>query len=389
MPTASAGRASVALLDAIVATVYLAKERESMERRVFNFSPGPGMLPDEVLATIRDELLDWHGTGMSVLEMSHRGTAFCSILEDTEANLRTLLDIPSGYRVLFLQGGGHLQFAMVPLNLLSDRRSADYICTGYWSKRAIEDAQQYCEVNIVATSEATQFDRIPPVADWRLDPAAAYVHYVANDTASGVEFQSTPDAGEIPLVCDMSTNILTRPVDVERHALIYACAQKNIGIAGLTIVVIREDLLGRALPFTPRMLDYRVHAENSSMFNTPCTFAIYVAGLILAWISRSGGLDAMARHHADMSARMYEMLDRSRLYENRVRAEDRSRINIPFTLRRPELEPEFIAFAEANGLAHLRGNLTLGVRASLYNAMQIRGVERLIDVMSEFEERHG
>jgi phosphoserine aminotransferase len=360
-----------------------------MERRIFNFSPGPGMLPDEVLETIREELLDWHGTGMSVLEMSHRGTAFRSILQDTEASLRSLLDIPSNYRVLFLQGGGHLQFAMVPLNLLSGRRSADYICTGYWSQRAIEDARQYCEVNVVATSESTQFDRIPSVADWRLNPRAAYVHYVANDTASGVEFQSTPDTGAIPLVCDMSTNILTRQVDVKRHALIYACAQKNVGIAGLTIVIIRDDLLGRALPFTPRMLDYRVHAENSSMFNTPCTFGVYVAGLILTWVSRSGGLEAMARHHAEMSARMYEMLDRSGLYQNRVRTEDRSRINIPFSLRRPELESQFIAFAEANGLAHIRGNLTLGVRASLYNAMQLRGVERLIAVMSEFERTRG
>jgi phosphoserine aminotransferase len=277
---------------------------------------------------------------------------------------------------------------MVPLNLLDGHQSADYICTGYWSQRAIQDARQYCHVNIVATSEPTQFDRVPPLADWTFDPAAAYVHYVANDTASGVEFSSTPETGTVPLVADMSTNILTRPMDVGRHALVYACAQKNMGIAGLTLVIIREDLLGRALPFTPRMLDYSVHAENRSMFNTPCTFAIYVAGLVLAWIAKSGGLEAMARHHAQKASRMYEMLDRSALYENRVRKADRSRINIPFGLRRPELEQEFVAFVEANGIAHLRGNLTLGLRASSYNAMPLHGVERLIEVMTEFEHTH-
>jgi len=359
-----------------------------MERRVFSFSPGPAMLPDAVLEQIRDELADWRGTGLSVLEVSHRSDPFREMLEQTEAGLRRLLDVPAGYRVLFLQGGAHLQFAMVPLNLLGDRASADYFCTGYWSQRAMEDARQYCRVNVAASAESTGFDRVPAPAHGSLDPDAAYVHYTANDTASGVEFTSEPDAGSVPLVADMSSNLLTRRIDVSRHALIYACAQKNIGIAGLTLVILREDMLRAAKPFTPRMLDYRVHAESGSLFNTPCTFAIYVAGLVLAWIEREGGLEAMERRHAEAAARVYDLIDRSALYENRVRAADRSRINVPFRLRRPELEREFHAFAQAAGLSHLRGNLALGLRASMYNAMPMRGVERLVEMMAEFERVH-
>lgn len=356
-----------------------------MERRVISFSPGPAMLPDEVLEQIRDELADWRGTGLSVLEVSHRSGPFREMLEQTEAGLRRLLDIPAGYRVLFLQGGAHLQFAMVPLNLLGDRASADYLCTGYWSQRAMEDARQYGRVNVAASAEPTGFDRVPDPERWTLDPDAAYLHYTANDTASGVEFASTPDARGLPLVADMSSNLLTRRIDVARHALIYACAQKNVGVAGLTLVIVRDEALGRAKPFTPRMLDYRVHAENGSMFNTPCTFAIYVAGLVVAWIEREGGLEAMERRHAEASARLYDLIDRSALYENRVQSADRSRINVPFRLRRPALEPEFLAFTESAGLSHLRGNLALGLRASMYNAMPMRGVERLVEVMEEFE----
>ena len=356
-----------------------------MERYIYNFSPGPGMLPDEVLEQIKEELFDWRGSGMSVMEMSHRGKEFVSIIEQTEANLRDLLGIPDHYHVLFLQGGGHLQFAMVPLNLLGTKTSADYVSTGYWSQRAIEDARQYCQVKIVATSEATNFDRVPLINDWNLTSEAAFVHYVANDTAAGVEFQWIPDTGEVPLVADMSTNILSKRIDVSKHALIYACAQKNIGIAGLTIVIIREDLIGQALPITPRMLNYQYHVENNSMFNTPCTFAIYVAGLVLVWIKKSGGLDMMAKQHAEQASKFYDFLDKSLLYENRVHRPDRSRINIPFKLRRPALEDKFINFSEANSLLHLRGNLRFGLRASMYNAMPMRGVDRLIEVMKEFE----
>lgn len=359
-----------------------------MKRRVYNFSPGPGMLPDEVLEQIKEELLDWHGSGMSVLEMSHRGKEFRSIIEKTEAHLRELLGIPSHYHVLFLQGGGHLQFAMVPLNLLGTKKSADYVSTGYWTQRAMEDAAQYCKVNIAASSEATGFDRIPDFADWNLNRDAAFVHYVTNDTAAGVEFSWIPETGEVPLVADMSTNILSKPIDIEKHALIYACAQKNIGVAGLTIVIIRDDLLGRTLPITPRMLNYKYHVEHYSMFNTPCTFAIYVAGLVASWIKRNGGLERMARLHKDMSEMVYGHLDSSSLFENRVHARDRSRINIPFKLRYPDLEENFVKFSEEHGLAHLRGNLTLGLRASMYNAMPAEGVKRLIEVMSEFEKIH-
>ena len=358
------------------------------QRRVYNFSPGPGMLPEEVLREIREELLDWHGSGMSVLEMSHRGKEFGSIIAETESDLRKLPRIPSSYHVLFLQGGGHLQFAMVPLNLLRDKKSADYISTGYWSERALADARQDCTVNVAASSAATRYDRIPERTNWKLDPRAAYVHYVSNDTAAGVEFSWTPDVGGVPLVADMSTNILSKPIDVEKHALIYACAQKNIGIAGLTVVILRRDVVGHALPFTPRMLDYRHHVENASMFNTPCTFAVYVAGLVLKWAIRNGCLEGMAARHEQMAAKVYVVLDRSALFRNDVLARDRSRINIPFRLTKPELEAPFLAYAEKNGIAHLRGNLALGLRASMYNAMEMEGVDRLVQVMTEFERAH-
>ncbi len=359
-----------------------------MKRKVYNFSPGPGMLPDEVLERIRHELVDWNGCGMSVLEMSHRGKEFGEIIDETEADLRELLGVTKQYHVLFLQGGGHLQFAMVPLNLTRVKRSADYICTGYWTKRAVEDASQFCDVNIAASSEETGFDRIPEFNSWRLNPEAAYVHYVTNDTAAGVEFSWVPETGDVPLVGDMSTNILTKKIDIEKHALVYACAQKNIGVAGLTIVIVREDLIGEALPFTPRMLNYKCHVENRSMFNTPCTFAIYVAGLVIKWVKNNGGLQRMVELHAAMSGMFYKFIDSSSLYENTVLPKDRSRINIPFKLRRRELENEFVRFTEKRGLTHLRGNLALGLRASMYNAMPVIGVQRLIDAMAEFESLH-
>ena len=347
------------------------------------------MLPDDVLTVIREELSDWHGCGMSVLEMTHRGLEFASILKTTETALRELLNVPTDYHVLFLQGGGHLQFAMVPLNLIGERNSADYISTGYWSERAMADARQYCRVNVAASSQPTNFDRIPPLHEWNLNGDAAFVHYVSNDTASGVEFSSVPEiAGTIPLVSDMSTNLLTKPIDVERHALIYACAQKNIGIAGLTIVVIRDDVIGKALPITPRMLNYKVHVDSDSMFNTPCTFGIYVAGLVIDWIKREGGLEAMDARHREMSEILYGFLDQSVLFENTVAKRDRSRINVPFKLRRPDLEDRFLNFAQGRGLRNLRGNLALGLRASMYNAMPKEGVERLVEAMYAFERQH-
>jgi phosphoserine aminotransferase len=346
------------------------------------------MLPGAVLDTIKEDLLDWHGCGMSVLEMTHRGIEFGSIIKQAEADLRDLLHIPANYHVLFLQGGGHLQFAMVPLNLLGTRHCADYVSTGYWSERAMTDARQYGLVNVAASSESTGYDRIPPFEEWRLSQDAAFVHYVSNDTAAGVEFSWIPDIVAVPLVADMSTNLLTKRIVVAKHALIYACAQKNVGVAGLTIVIIRDEVVGRALPITPRMLDYKCHVDNASMFNTPCTFAVYVAGLVLAWIKKEGGLEAMDKRHREMSAKLYRFLDGSSLFENRVVRDDRSRINVPFKLRRPGLEDKFIEYAKANGLVNLRGNLALGLRASMYNAMTMQGVERLIEAMGEFERIH-
>jgi phosphoserine aminotransferase len=353
--------------------------------RVYNFSPGPGMLPEEVLARVREEIPDWHGSGMSVMEMSHRGKAFQSIIEQTEADLRDILSIPQDYRILFLQGGGNLQFSMVPLNLLGVKRTADYVDTGYWTARAMDDARQYCRVNVAASSADTGFTSAPAQDRWRLDSRAAYVHYVANDTATGVEFHWTPRCGDVPLVADMSSNILSRPVDVKRFGLIYACAQKNLGIAGLTIVIIRDDLLGRALPITPRMLNYKLHVEKGSMYNTPPTFAIYVAGLVLKWLKNSGGLRAMEQRHAAMSSLVYDFLDSSSLFRNSVQKSDRSRINLPFTLRGPGLEDSFIRHMEERGLVNLHGNLGLGFRASMYNAMPIEGPRRLVEAMREFE----
>jgi phosphoserine aminotransferase len=343
------------------------------------------MLPDEVLRQIHDELFDWRGSGMSVMEMSHRGSEFRKIFDETEASLRALLGIPKTHSVLFLQGGGHMQFAMVPLNLLGSNTTADYVSTGYWSERAMDDARQFCDVRIAATSKDASFTYAPAPDEWSINQDAAYVHYVSNDTAAGVEFHCTPRVEGVPLVADMSTNLLSCAVDVASHALIYACAQKNVGIAGLTLVIVRNDLLGKARPGTPRMLDYKVHADNGSMFNTPCTFAIYVAGLVLKWIEKSGGLPEMERRHERMSSMVYDFMDSSSLFVNRVRKADRSRINIPIALSEPELEERFVAFAESNGLKHLRGNLALGVRASMYNAMPIEGVEKLVAVMREFE----
>lgn len=357
--------------------------------RVYNFSPGPGMLPEEVLAQVREEIPNWRGSGMSVMEMSHRSEPFQSILDQTEADLRDILNVPQDYRVLFLQGGGNLQFAMVPLNLLGRKRVADYANTGYWSARAIDDARQFCRVNIAASSEDTGFTSAPTQAQWRLDPRAAYVHYVSNDTAAGVEFHWIPPSGDVPLVADMSSNILSCPIDVKRFGLIYACAQKNLGIAGLTIVIIRDDLLGRALPITPRMLNYKLHVDKGSMYNTPPTFAIYVAGLVLQWLKNSGGLRAMEERHIAMSSIVYDFLDSSTLFDNSVQKSDRSRINVPFTLRKRSLEEPFVHFMEERGVVYLRGNLGLGFRASMYNAMPIEGPRRLVEAMREFENKYG
>ncbi len=357
--------------------------------RVFNFSAGPAVLPEEVLKEAAAEMLDWHGSGMSVLEMSHRGKQFISIAEQAEADLRELLGVPSGYKVLFLQGGATLQFGMVPMNLLRGKKSADYVNTGEWSKKAIKEAKQFCEVRIAASSEDAKFTYAPEQQKWQLDPHAAYVHYTSNETIGGVEFHWTPETGSVPLVCDMSSHFLSRPVDVAKYALIYAGAQKNAGPAGLTHVIVREDMLGGVQRGTPSLLDYKVQADAGSMSNTPPTYAIYIAGLVFQWVKRQGGVQDMQRRAIERSSLLYGFLDRSSLFANPVRKEDRSRMNIPFTLADARLDEPFLKGAKERGLLELKGHRSVGgMRASLYNAMPVEGVRRLVEYLREFEQKH-
>jgi len=358
--------------------------------RVYNFSAGPGALPTEVLRQAAEEMLDWHGSGQSVMEMSHRGKEFMGIAAQTEADLRELLAIPKNYKVLFLQGGASLQFAMVPINLLRGKTIADYVHTGEWAKKAIKEARQFCNVNVIASSEDKHFTYAPPQQAWRLSKDAAYVHYTSNETIGGVEFQWAPDTGDVPLVADMSSNILSRPFNVAKYGLIYAGAQKNIGPAGLTIVIVREDLIGGATPPPPAMLDYRIHADNDSMYNTPPTYAMYVAGLVFQWLKRNGGLAATEKRNLEKANLLYKYLDRSAFYANPVRREDRSRMNIPFTLKNAALDELFLKGAKERGMTQLKGHRSVGgMRASIYNAMPLEGVRALVEYMREFETKHG
>ncbi|MBI5057153.1 MAG: 3-phosphoserine/phosphohydroxythreonine transaminase [Nitrospirae bacterium] len=358
--------------------------------RVFNFSAGPAMLPQEVLEQAASEMLDWRGSGMSVMEMSHRGKEYISIAKKAETDLREIMGIPNNYKVLFLQGGASTQFAMIPMNLLRDKKTADYINTGQWSKKAISEAKRYCTVNVVATSEAKNFTTVPPRSDWKLNPDAAYVHYTPNETIGGVEFDSIPDAGKVPIVADMSSTVLSRPIDVSKFGLIYAGAQKNIGPAGLTIVVIREDLIGDPLPGTPVMFTYKTHAENDSMYNTPPTYAWYIAGLVFEWIKRKGGLTEMAEINKRKADKLYAAIDKSGFYKNPVDPQYRSWMNIPFTLKNAELDNKFIEGAKAAGLVALKGHRSVGgMRASIYNAMPEEGVDALITFMQEFQKKNG
>jgi phosphoserine aminotransferase len=357
---------------------------------IYNFSAGPAVLPRPVLERARDELLDWHGSGMSVMEMSHRGKEFVSIAEQAEADLRELMGISSDYHVLFLQGGATSQFAMVPMNLLRGRAQADYVNTGAWSKKAIGEAKRYCSVNVAATSEATKFTTVPSQDTWKLDPAAAYVHYTPNETIGGVEFDWIPVTGEVPLVADMSSTILSRPVDVSRFGLIYAGAQKNIGPAGLTVVIVRKDLVGETLAGTPSMFDYQQHADNGSMLNTPPTYAWYLAGLVFQWLKERGGLEAMAVINERKAAMLYAAIDASDFYQCPVDVECRSWMNVPFTLADASLDADFLAGAKAAGLVSLKGHRSVGgMRASIYNAMPEAGVAALVDFMKEFERTRG
>jgi phosphoserine aminotransferase len=347
------------------------------------------MLPAEVIRRAAEELKDWHGSGMSVMEMSHRGKEFVSIAEKAEADLREIMSIPENYKVLFLQGGATSQFAMVPMNLLRGRGRADYINTGAWSKKAIAEAKKFCEVNVAASSEDENFTTIPPFDKWKLDPEAAYVHYTPNETIGGVEFHWIPDTGDVPLVADMSSTILSRPVDVTRFGLIYAGAQKNIGPAGLTIVIVREDLIGEAMAGTPAMFDYAVHAKAGSMYNTPPTYSWYMAGLVFEWIKEKGGLEEMARINRRKAEKLYNAIDESGFYENPVERECRSWMNVPFTLKKPDLDGKFLEEAARAGLLTLKGHRSVGgMRASIYNAMPEEGVDALISFMKDFQKRY-
>jgi phosphoserine aminotransferase len=356
--------------------------------RIFNFSAGPAVLPEEVLARAGDEMLDWRGSGMCVMEMSHRGKEFMSIAAEAEKDLRELLAIPKNYKVLFLQGGATLQFAQIPMNLLAGKGKADYIATGEWAGRAIKEARAYCDVHIAASSEDKGYTYAPK--QWNVRPDAAYVHYCSNETIGGVEYHAVPDAKGLTLVADASSHILSRPLDVSKFGLIYAGAQKNIGPAGLTIVIVREDLIGKAQKGTPSVMDYKAQAAADSMLNTPATYAMYIAGLVFKWLKAQGGVAAIEQRNVEKAKLLYDFLDASSFYRNPVAKEDRSRMNVPFTLADAKLDDAFLKGAEKEGMVQLKGHRSVGgMRASIYNAMPVEGVAQLVAYMEEFGARRG
>jgi phosphoserine aminotransferase len=356
--------------------------------RGFNFSPGPAALPLEVLEQARDEMLDWNHGGMSVMEVSHRGKAFMAAAAEAEADLRELMAIPPNYKVLFLQGGASAQFAFVPMNLSTADCTADYVNTGHWSNKAIIEARRYCKVHVAADAGGP-YMRAPPQCELDLSDDAAYVHYTPNETIGGVEFGYVPETRGVALVADMSSSILSRPIDVSRFGLIYAGAQKNIGPSGLVVVIVREDLVGRARPGTPSVFDYKVVADDHSMLNTPPTFAWYMAGLVFKWLKRNGGVAAMGERNRVKAEKLYAAIDGSQLYRNAVAKDSRSRMNVTFTLAKPELDATFLEQAADVGLRNLKGHRVLGgMRASLYNAMPLAGVDALAAFMREFERKH-
>ncbi len=347
------------------------------------------MLPQPVLERAREEMLDWRGSGMSVMEMSHRGSHFNEIARNSEAALRELLGIGEEYYCLFLQGGATGQFAAIPMNLLGERRKMDYVVTGSWSKKALAEARRYGEVRVVASSEQDKFTTIPDPSTWQIDPDAAYLHYTANETIEGVEFPFVPKT-DLPLVTDMSSNLLSRPLDVSQFGLIYAGAQKNMGPAGICIVIVRQDLVRDPLPVTPSIWDYRLQAKEGSMLNTPPTYNWYVLGLVLEWLREQGGVAAIEKRNIEKADLLYQAIDRSDFYHNPVDPRYRSRMNVPFTLADPSLDAVFLKEAEAQGLVNLKGHRSVGgMRASIYNAMPIEGVRALVDFMQEFERRYG
>ena len=362
-------------------------------KQIYNFSAGPAVLPKSVLARAQAEMLDWHGSGMSVMEMSHRGKEFTSILEKTEADLRTLLNIPSNYKVLFLQGGAIAENAMIPLNLLAGQdgvqRAADYVVTGSWSKRSVEDARAFGQIDIAASNEAEHFTHVPAFASWKLNKDAAYVHICTNETINGIEFDGLPNTGDVPIVADMSSHILSRPIDVSKFGVIYAGAQKNIGPAGLCIVIVRDDLLETASKLTPTVFNWKAQAANQSMINTPPTYSIYIASLVFEWLLAQGGVAAIEQKNIVKAELLYDYIDSGSFYSNNIAINNRSRMNVPFFLRDESLNAAFLKGAEAAGLLQLKGHRIVGgMRASIYNAMPIEGVQALIAYMKAFESAH-
>ena len=354
--------------------------------RVYNFSAGPATLPLEVLEKAQSEMTNYNDGGMSVMEMSHRSKDFIGITENAEKNLRSLMRIPENYKVLFLQGGASTQFAMVPLNLFSNSKKADYVNTGSWSLKAIQEAKRYGSVNVIASSEASNFNYIPELNAGMFSSDADYVHITTNNTIYGTCFPSIPDTGDIPLIADMASDILSQDYDVSKFGLIYAGAQKNIGPAGVTIVIIREELLGRALEFTPTMLNYKIHSDNGSMFNTPPCYSIYMAGLVFEWLLANGGVVTMEKKNRQKAASLYDYLDHSDLFKGTVEVNSRSIMNVPFVTGNNELDAKFISEANSAGFTTLKGHRSVGgMRASIYNAMPVEGVEKLVSFMADFE----
>ena len=358
--------------------------------RIFNFSAGPAVLPEPVLRRAAAEMLDWHGSGMSVMEMSHRGREFTRIVEKTQADFRQLLAIPANYKVLFLQGGALAMNAFIPMNLLGSKTSADYVNTGEWSKKSIAEAKKYCQVHVAASSEDREFTYVPPQSAWQLDRDAAYVHVCTNETIGGVEYNWVPQTGSVPLVADMSSHILSRVIDVSQYGVIYGGAQKNIGPAGLTFCIVREDLLGHAMPITPSVFNWKEQAEHDSMLNTPPTYSIYIAGLVFEWLLEQGGLANMEQQNIVKAALLYNYFDATDFYTTPVEPADRSRMNVPFRLHDATLEADFLAAAEAHGMLQLKGHRSVGgMRASIYNAMPVEGVRALVYFLKEFERSYG
>ena len=357
--------------------------------RVFNFSAGPAMIPTEVLAQVQVELLSWRESGMSVMEISHRSADYIEVAETAEADLRELLDIPANYKVLFLQGGATSQFAMVPLNLLGGSNSADYADTGIWSQKAIKEANRYTSVNICTSASVNHYKSVPEFGDWQISKRAAYLHITPNETIGGLEFTGLPESGDIPIVADMSSTILSRPINVNQYGVIYAGAQKNIGPAGLTLVIIRDDLLDRVSHECPHMFCYKAHVDTGSMLNTPPTFAWYLSGLVFKWLKSQGGLTKMAEINARKARKLYQAIDESEFYQNDIGIEFRSMMNVPFTLKQPELDARFLNQAEHAGLTNLRGHRSAGgMRASIYNAMPEEGVDALVEFMHDYAASH-